>query len=84
MLMNSLKIRILWWQVCVPYLISRDGSGLTFSCDRKDEKLGIENNVFHGGKKKIKNQRAELNRKQMRKEGMAEHMKDNGNERRAR
>lgn len=51
MLMNSLKIRILWWQVCVPYLISRDGSGLTFSCDRKDEKLGIENNVFHGEKK---------------------------------
>lgn len=37
-----------------------------------------------GKKKKIKNQRAELNRKQMRKEGMAEHMKDNGNERRAR
>lgn len=35
------------------------------------------------GKKK-KNQRGELNRKQMRNEGTAEHMKDNGNERRAR
>lgn len=47
-----------------------------------NRKLKIMSSI--GGKKINKNQRAELNRKQMRNEGMAEYMKDNGNKRRAR